>query len=114
MANKGRILALDTDARRSERAAPRLKRAGVSNVDRRVISGESDKWLKRQAERCERVLVDAPCSGTGAWRRNPDSRWRLTGEGLAELIGLQDRILNSASRLVKKGRPADLSLPVRS
>jgi 16S rRNA (cytosine967-C5)-methyltransferase len=103
MANKGRILALDTDKARSERAAQRLRRAGVDNVERRVIAGEGDKWLKRQAGRCDRVLVDAPCSGTGTWRRNPDQRWRLTEEGLAELVALQDRILASASRLVKPG-----------
>lgn len=103
MMNRGRLVALDTDERRSDRAAERLKRAGVDNVQRRVIAGPSDKWLKRQEGLFDRVLVDAPCSGAGTWRRNPDAKWRLTQKDLDELAPLQASILASAARLVKPG-----------
>lgn len=103
MQNKGRIFALDVEERRLDRAGERLRRAGVDNVARHAIESESAKWLKRQAERCDRVLVDAPCSGTGAWRRNPDAKWRLQPEDLAELVELQSRILVSSARLVRPG-----------
>jgi 16S rRNA (cytosine967-C5)-methyltransferase len=88
---------------RVDRAAERLKRAGAHNVTRRVLSSESDKWVKRNKGTFDRVLVDAPCSGTGTWRRNPDAKWRLNMETLRELADLQGRILRSASRLTKIG-----------
>jgi len=103
MKNKGRLVACDTHAARSERAVQRLRRAGVHNVTRHVLEGEGDKWLKRQKGTFDRVLVDAPCSGSGTWRRNPDAKWRLTETGLLELVALQGKILTQASTLVKPG-----------
>ncbi len=81
----------------------RLRRAKVHNVTRHVLEGEGDKWLKRQKGTFDRVLVDAPCSGSGTWRRNPDAKWRLSEQGLLELVALQGKILEQASELVKPG-----------
>ncbi len=103
MANKGKLVATDVLTGRVERAAVRLNRAGVHNVERRGLSGERDPWVKRHAESFDRVLVDAPCSGTGTWRRNPDARWRLQPADIDRLVELQRRILDSAARLVKPG-----------
>ena len=103
MENKGRLIACDVNARRAERATLRLRRAGVHNVTRRLLDNEADKWVKRHGGSFDRVLVDAPCSGSGTWRRNPDAKWRLTPAGLDELIALQGRILDSAARLVRPG-----------
>jgi 16S rRNA (cytosine967-C5)-methyltransferase len=103
MANKGRLVACDVNSRRAERAGLRLRRAGVHNVTRRLLEGEHDRWVKRQAGSFDRVLVDAPCSGSGTWRRNPDAKWRLTPQGLDELLAVQWTILASAARLVRPG-----------
>jgi 16S rRNA (cytosine967-C5)-methyltransferase len=101
MNNKGKIVACDTLKGRVERAGERLKRAGAFNVERRGLSSERDPWVKRHAGAFDRVLVDAPCSGSGTWRRNPDSKWRLAPADLDRLVTLQASILDSASRLVK-------------
>jgi 16S rRNA (cytosine967-C5)-methyltransferase len=103
MKNKGYLVACDVLRGRVDRAAVRLRRAGVHNVERRGLSSERDRWVRRHAGRFDRVLVDAPCSGCGTWRRNPDAKWRLTPQGLDELVDLQGRILESAARLVKPG-----------
>jgi 16S rRNA (cytosine967-C5)-methyltransferase len=103
MGNKGQVFAFDTLKGRLDRAGTRLKRAGAYNVTRKTLSSESDPWVKRHKGGFDRVLVDAPCSGSGAWRRNPDAKWRLTPEGLDELAELQGRLLASAARLVKPG-----------
>ncbi len=103
MNNKGRVIASDVLANRLTRAKERFRRAGVHNIQTHPITGETDPWIKRHKGRFDRVLVDAPCSGTGTWRRNPDQRWRSLGPGLAELLPLQGRLLQSASRLVKPG-----------
>ncbi|MBF0561633.1 MAG: RsmB/NOP family class I SAM-dependent RNA methyltransferase [Alphaproteobacteria bacterium] len=103
MANKGRLVACDVSEGRMERSAVRLKRAGVHNVTRRVLDDTSGKWLKRAQGSYDRVLVDAPCSGTGTWRRNPDAKWRLSPDDVAELVALQRRILDTAARLVRPG-----------
>jgi 16S rRNA (cytosine967-C5)-methyltransferase len=103
MKNRGKLVACDVSARRLERAARRLRRAGVNNVERRALSGERDKWVKRHAGGFDRVLVDAPCLGTGTWRRNPDAKWRSTQQDLAELVVRQQQILASAARLVRPG-----------
>ncbi len=103
MANRGHIVACDVSGPRLEGAAKRLRRAGVHNVERRNLSGERDPWVKRHRASFDRVLIDAPCTGTGTWRRNPNARWTLTPADLAELVELQSRILESASRLVKPG-----------
>ncbi len=103
MNNTGRLTACDISQSRLDRSAVRLRRAGAFNVTRRALSNESDKWVKRHKETYDRVMVDAPCSGSGTWRRNPDARWRTTPEDLLQLQGVQGRILASAARLVKPG-----------
>jgi 16S rRNA (cytosine967-C5)-methyltransferase len=103
MENKGHIIACDVSGPRLDNATKRLRRAGVHNVERRHLESERDPWIKRQLGAFDRVLIDAPCSGTGTWRRNPDARWTLTAQDVLELRELQARILASASRLVKPG-----------
>ena len=103
MANRGHLVACDVSERRLERATQRLRRAGISIVQRLPLTSERDKWVKRHAQSFDRVFVDAPCTGTGTWRRNPDAKWRLSAEDLAELTALQAEILGSAARLAKPG-----------
>ncbi len=103
MKNRGRLVACNVSARRLERAGRRLRRAGIGNVERRLLSSERDKWVKHHALCFELVLVDAPCLGTGTWRRNPDAKWRAGPLDLAELRDRQRRILRSAARLVRPG-----------
>ncbi|MEZ5841522.1 MAG: RsmB/NOP family class I SAM-dependent RNA methyltransferase, partial [Hyphomicrobiales bacterium] len=104
MNNKGRIIACDVSEGRLKRCGERLRNAGVHNTETRLLSSETDRWVKRHKASFDRVLVDAPCTGTGTWRRNPDTRWRAPeGKGLDELLSLQARILASAARLVKPG-----------
>jgi 16S rRNA (cytosine967-C5)-methyltransferase len=103
MQGRGRLVACDVRAGRGRRAAVRRRRAGAHNVEGRTLAGERDAWLARQHARFDRVLVDAPCSGIGSWRRNPDARWRLVARDLAELVALQRRLLRSAARLLRPG-----------
>lgn len=104
MENRGLLVACDVSEGRLKRAAERFRRAGLHNIQTRVLAGERDRWVKRHKGGFDRVLVDAPCSGTGTWRRNPDARWRPQAEGgLAVLAALQAAILDSAARLVRPG-----------
>jgi 16S rRNA (cytosine967-C5)-methyltransferase len=103
MHNRGHLIACDISETRLERATQRLRRAGISIVQRKALTSERDKWVKRHAASFERVFIDAPCTGTGTWRRNPDAKWRLVPQDLAELTALQAAILESAARLVKPG-----------
>jgi 16S rRNA (cytosine967-C5)-methyltransferase len=103
MGNRGHLVACDVSASRLERATQRLRRAGASIVQRVPLASARDKWVKRHPQSFDRVFVDAPCTGTGTWRRNPDAKWRLRPEDLAELAALQADILDSAQRLVKPG-----------
>lgn len=103
MQNKGRILAWDTSATRLAQMNKRLARAGVSNVQTHVLRDEADPFLKRHLASADWVLVDAPCSGSGTWRRNPDLKWRFWLEDLQEIKNIQQRILQNAARLVKPG-----------
>lgn len=103
MQNKGRLVASDVLERRLERAQERFKRAGAHNIAIRPLTSANDKWVKRNKELFDRVLVDAPCSGTGVWRRNPDARWQQLGPGIEQLLIEQAMILRSAARLVKPG-----------
>lgn len=103
MENRGRILAWDVSARRLAQLPARLKRAGAFNTEWRVIKDEHDAYIKRHKLSADRVLVDAPCSGSGTWRRNPDLKWRFTRKDLDEVTDAQQRILESAARLVKPG-----------
>jgi 16S rRNA (cytosine967-C5)-methyltransferase len=101
MRNFGKIAALDVATRLAE-ASPRVKRAGAKIVDLHRLT-DDDPWLKKHAGKADRVLVDAPCTGTGAWRRDPMSRFRLTPEELERLTALQRQILAQAAALVKPG-----------
>lgn len=103
MQNKGRITACDVLANRLKRSTERFRRAGLHNIEVKPLKNERDPWVKKHKGECDRVLVDAPCTGVGAWRRNPDARWRSLGPGLEALVKLQAEILDSAARLVKKG-----------
>ncbi|MBL8838077.1 MAG: RsmB/NOP family class I SAM-dependent RNA methyltransferase [Alphaproteobacteria bacterium] len=103
MGNKGHVDACDTEPKRIAGATKRLRRAGVFNVTLHTLKSERDPWVKHHAGRYDRVLIDAPCTGTGTWRRNPDARWTLTADDVTELVALQRRILDSASRLVRPG-----------
>jgi len=103
MKNKGHVVACDVNEARLKRCAERMRRAGLHNVETRVLASETDRWVKRHKGGYDRVLIDAPCSGTGTWRRNPDARWRAPELGLENLVALQSRILASAARLVKPG-----------
>ena len=109
MANRGKLVACDVSARRLERAGRRLRRAGVGNVERRVLSSEHDKWVKRHAGGFDRVFVDVPCLGTGTWRRNPDAKWRAQPEDLAELACASSR--SCAAPRAWCGRAAGSSTP---
>jgi 16S rRNA (cytosine967-C5)-methyltransferase len=102
MANRGRITACDVSAARLEGAARRIRRAGVDNAERHLLVA-GDKWAKRRAGAFERVLVDAPCTGTGTWRRNPDARLRTGHKDLAELLMKQREILSMSADLVRPG-----------
>lgn len=101
MQNKGRVTACDVMANRLKRSGERFRKAGLHNIETKPLSSERDPWVKKHKGAFDRVLVDAPCSGTGTWRRNPDSRWRSLGPGLETLLPLQAEILDSAARLVK-------------
>lgn len=103
MENSGRIVACDVSAARLRQGRERFRRAGVSIVEECVLSSDEDPWIVANAGAFDRILVDAPCSGSGAWRRNPDARWRLTPDGLVGLQGQQDRLLASAATLVRPG-----------
>ncbi|MCM2572547.1 hypothetical protein NAT65_15795 [Achromobacter xylosoxidans] len=103
MRSTGRLYAFDVSAARLARAKPRFARSGLSNVVPVAIDSENDARVKRLAGKAQRVLVDAPCSGIGTLRRNPDLKWRQHPEALAELGQLQERILNSAARCVAPG-----------
>jgi 16S rRNA (cytosine967-C5)-methyltransferase len=103
MRSTGRLYAFDVSEKRLTKLKPRLARSGLSNVHPVVIAHERDAKVKRLAGKIDRVLVDAPCSGMGTLRRNPDVKWRQQLEGVAELTEKQISILDGASRLVKFG-----------
>ncbi len=103
MRSQGRLYAFDVAEKRLAKLKPRLARSGLSNVHPVRIETENDIKIKRLAGKLDRVLVDAPCSGLGTLRRNPDLKWRQTPESVAELNAKQASILNAAAGLVKKG-----------
>ena len=104
MANRGQLIASDTDRGRLSRMAPRLNRAGVTIVEPRLLNpGGEPEALRDLVGQADLVLVDAPCSGSGTWRRNPETRWRLTPGRLEQLVALQARLLDTAAPLLKPG-----------
>ena len=103
MRNTGRLYAFDISDKRLAKLKPRMARSGLSNVHPVLIAHENDAKVKRLAGKIDRVLVDAPCSGLGTLRRNPDVKWRQTPESVLEMNAKQISILTSAARLVKAG-----------
>ena len=104
MENQGRLIATDTDRQRLSRLAPRAARAGATMVETRLLDpGRELAGLADLVGTCDVVLVDAPCSGTGTWRRNPEARWRLTPDVLERLTAIQARLLDIAAQLVRPG-----------
>jgi 16S rRNA (cytosine967-C5)-methyltransferase len=102
MENRGQIYATDTDKRRLAPIHERIERAGARNIQVRTPRGEAD-ILADLGGRADLVLIDAPCTGTGAWRRNPDAKWRIRAGALAERLKQQDIVLDRAASLVKPG-----------
>jgi 16S rRNA (cytosine967-C5)-methyltransferase len=103
MRNTGRLYAFDVSEKRLAKLKPRMARSGLSNIHPVLIAHENDAKVKRLAGKIDRVLVDAPCSGLGTLRRNPDMKWRQTPEAILELNAKQTAILASSARLVKPG-----------
>jgi 16S rRNA (cytosine967-C5)-methyltransferase len=103
MRSTGRLYAFDISAPRLAKAKPRVARSGLSNVHPVVIRSEQDDRVSRLAGKAHRVLIDAPCTGVGTLRRNPDLKWRLAPEELSRLLEQQASILRSASRCVRPG-----------
>jgi len=103
MRNTGRLYAFDVSGHRLAALKPRLARSGLSNVHPVQIAHERDERIKRLAGKIDRVLIDAPCSGLGTLRRNPDLKWRQSPKSVAEMQVKQQAILDSAARLVRPG-----------
>ncbi len=104
MANRGRLIACDTDRQRLSRLAPRAARAGVTIAETVLLDpGRESEALAQWQGRADAVLVDAPCSGTGTWRRNPEARWRLTEAQLDRYVAVQARLMDIAAGLVRAG-----------
>jgi 16S rRNA (cytosine967-C5)-methyltransferase len=103
MRNTGRLYAFDVVEKRLAKLKPRLARSGLSNVHPGLIAHENDAKVKRLSGKLDRVLIDAPCSGLGTLRRNPDMKWRQSEDDIAQMSQLQTSILASAARLVKPG-----------
>lgn len=103
MRSTGRLYAFDVSAHRLDALKPRLARSGLSNVHPAAIAHERDERIGRLAGKIDRVLVDAPCSGLGTLRRNPDLKWRQSDRTVQELAARQSAILHSAARLPKPG-----------
>lgn len=103
MKNTGRIYAFDVSEKRLANLKQRLKRSGASNIAMQKINNENDLKIKRLRNKFDRVLVDAPCTGLGTLRRNPDLKWRQNENALSELVVKQAAILSAAAKLCKKG-----------
>ena len=103
MRSTGRLYAFDTAAGRLDSFKPRMARSGLSNVHPAAIAHERDDRVKRLTGKIDRVLVDAPCTGLGTLRRNPDLKWRQTLQSVEEMVVKQAAILQSAARMVKPG-----------
>lgn len=103
MRNEGRLVACDSAEARLRQIRPRLTRAGAIIVTEQVLADETDPWLSGEAGAFDRVLVDAPCSGSGAWRRHPEAKLTLTPETVRAMAALQSRLMRAATPLVRRG-----------
>ncbi len=101
MDNQGKLLASDTNRNRLDQLVPRAVRAGVTNIETRLLNpGKESQMLSDMAGKCDLVLIDAPCSGSGTWRRNPETRWRLNAERLQRVVAEQEKLLCIAAEMV--------------
>jgi len=104
MDNRGIVLASDVDRARLSRLSPRAERAGATIIETRLLDGDREAAaLEDWKDRADVVLIDAPCSGTGTWRRNPEARWRLSPPRIARLATTQSRLLDLGATLVRPG-----------
>ncbi|AOR76662.1 RsmB/NOP family class I SAM-dependent RNA methyltransferase [Novosphingobium resinovorum] len=104
MENAGRLVACDADRARLQRLPPRAERAGATGIETLLLDANREmQALEPFVGAADAVLVDAPCSGTGTWRRNPEARWRLTDKQLERYVAIQSRLLDIAATLVKPG-----------
>lgn len=103
MENRGQIFATDISLTRLTRAKERIRRAGLHNISCKHLDPKGLQWLNRQPHRFDRLLIDAPCTGTGTWRRNPDQKYKFSLQTLEELVAKQREILTQAQPLVKTG-----------
>ncbi len=100
---EGTLTACDISGYRLERMIPRLQRAGAEKIQTKVVAARGDEWVAENAATQDRVLCDVPCTGTGAWRRDPEAKWRFTPDDLDDLLAQQQRILETARSLVRPG-----------
>jgi len=104
MRNTGRLIATDTNRNRLDQLKPRAARAGATNVETRLLNPNKEKeMLAEFVAKCDLVLIDAPCSGSGTWRRNPETRWRLDAARLKRVIDDQARLLDIGADMVARG-----------
>ena len=104
MDNRGIVLASDVDRGRLSRLPPRAERAGATIIETRLLDGDREAAaLEDWSDRADIVLIDAPCSGTGTWRRNPEARWRLSPPRIARLVATQSRLIDLGATLVRPG-----------
>lgn len=105
MENKGKLILCDTAEWRLEKSNDRLRKAGVFNVQQKIVlnTDKGSDQISKLRGKADTILIDAPCSGTGTWRRNPDARFRLSEKEVDELVKIQSTILDNAAKLVKKG-----------
>jgi 16S rRNA (cytosine967-C5)-methyltransferase len=104
MANRGRLIASDVDRTRLSRLPPRAKRAGAANIETMLLDPRKERaQLAPLRGKADLVLVDAPCSGSGTWRRNPETRWRITPKRLTQVTTIQRQLLDIAAELVAPG-----------
>jgi len=103
MASSGRLYAFDISEKRLSKLSPRLKRSGLSNITAQLINNENDTRLKRLAGKLDRVLIDAPCSGLGTLRRNPDLKFRQSPQTVASLTQTQASLIRAGAKLLKPG-----------
>jgi 16S rRNA (cytosine967-C5)-methyltransferase len=104
MSNRGQLIACDVDRGRLSRLRPRAERAGATNIRTVLLDPRKERaQLAQLRQRADLVLVDAPCSGSGTWRRNPETRWRMTPERLRRIVTVQGQLLDMAAELVRPG-----------